>query len=393
MIKYYKLITIICLIIVSACNKKSDNIKKDEVLKDQVKLGLIEKLDSIQIEYLGNPYVHDIDPKSGTVIFKEYEDFSNDIYLANFDGQIFNSLSKFGDVPDGYGKLISRLQFTNKEAFIALGLKGFLKYDFEGNLIDHASIDQIEIPNFQKNAMGHGMVKLGEMYLTIEGGTRAINYDKIQLHSDVFLFNLFDPVHGTIKPIIQFPETSIYKSGKTFYRHAWSPVFTVVENQILVAFGGEPVIYHYNSEPPFELISSIPLKLKNYNYFEGQNSEYLEHNFFDLFKASGRVENIKKFEDKFIVAYFQGYDKVDKEYHFAKKTPDESKELRKRLEKKYPFRLAIFDSLGNLLKDFVPSDYDPSSMLIRDGQLWVMGKPDPDVEKDYFKLYRIGFNN
>lgn len=353
----------------------------------------LEKIDSVQIEYLGNPIVHDIHPKSKTVLFMEIEEFSNDIMLADFEGNIINSFSKFGDVPDGYGKLLAPLQILGKDEFLALGLKGFSIYDFLGNLHSQVRLNEIYFPDFRRIAMGHTMYKLGNKYLNIEGGTRDINYDKINLHSDIFLFNLVDPSTGSKEPIIQFPKTSIYKSGKTFYRHAWSPVFTVVENQIFVAFGGEPVIYKYSGKSPFELISRIPLNLKDYNYFEGQNSEYLEHDFFGLFKASGRIENIKKFEDKFIVAYFQGYDEVDKEFHFAKKTPGESKELRERLDEKYPFRLAIFDSLGNLLNDFVPEDYDPTSMLLREGQLWVKEKPDPDVEKEYFRLYRLGLKD
>ncbi|MCH7412838.1 hypothetical protein MM213_05020 [Belliella sp. R4-6] len=374
--------------IIFSCNQKSDEEKSDQ--NSDLKNITLEKLDSIQIEYLGNPIVHDIDPKSKTVLFMEFEEFSNDIMLADFDGNVFNSFSKFGDMPDGYGSLLAPIQILGKDEILAFGLKGFSNYDFQGNLHNQVGLDEIYFPNFRRIAMGHTMNKLGNKYLYLEGGTRDIDYDKINLHSDIFLFNLLDPSTGSKEPIIQFPKTSIYKSGKYFFRNAWSPVFSVVENQVFIAFGGEPVIYNYSGESPFELISSLPIDIPNYRYFEGSNNENLEYDFIGLFLSSARIENIKKVGDYFLVAYFQGYDDVDREYFFANKTPDESKELRERLKEKYPYRLAIFDSLGKRLNDFSPEDYDPTSMLLRDGQLWVMEKPDPEVEKEYFRLYRVG---
>ncbi|MCH7399259.1 hypothetical protein MM236_14755 [Belliella sp. DSM 107340] len=374
-----------------SCNQKSDEEKSDQ--NSDLKNITLEKLDSIQIGYLGNPIVHDIHPKSKTVLFMEFEEFSNDIMIADFEGNVFNSFSKFGDVPDGYGSLLAPIQILEKDEILAFGLKGFSNYDFQGNLYNQVGLDEIYFPNFRRIAMGHTMNKLGNKYLYLEGGTRDIDYDKLNLHSDIFLFNLLDPSTGSKEPIIQFPKTSIYKSGKYFFRNAWSPVFSVVENQVFIAFGGEPVIYNYSGESPFELISRIPIDIPNYRYFEGSSNENLEHDFIGLFLSSGRIENIKKVGDYFLVAYFQGYDDVEREYFFANKTPDESRELRERLKEKYPYRLAIFDSLGKRLNDFSPEDYDPTSMLLRDGQLWVMEKPDPEVEKDYFRLYRVGLKS
>lgn len=375
-----------------SCKSEIDNsdIKKEVANLENFK---IIKTDSVKVDYLGKPTVHDIDPLSETLIFMEDKEYSQKIFIANFKGEILSSNSKFGDMPDSYGVLISPLLIDSDSSFLAFGTTGFNRYSYGWELISNISLNEIFIPNFKRNIMGVELIKIAGKYLTSDKGNRDINYNKINNYPEINHFNLYDPETGKFEPIIKFPDKSIYKSGKHFYRYAWFPTFTVENNQIFVVYGGEPVIYKYNEEPPFNLISSIPIKLPNFSYYEGSNSENLGHDFFGLFIASGRIENIKKFEDKFIVAYFQGYDKVDKEYHFAKKTPDESKELRERLEKKYPFRLAIFDSLGNLLKDFVPNDYDPSSMLIRDGQLWVMGKPDPDVEKDYFKLYKLNFEN
>jgi hypothetical protein len=60
------------------------------------------------------------------------------------------------------------------------------------------------------------------------------------------------------------------------------------------------------------------------------------------------------------------------------------------MRKKFPTRIAIVDSLGNVVNDFVPEGLEPKSMIIRNGELWMMEKPDEEEERDYFKLFRVG---
>src|SRR5690606_38245611 len=94
-----------------------------------------QKLDSIQIDFLGIPNVHDLDPKTGTVLFTELDQFQWDIMVADFDGNILNSFSKRGDIPDSYGALLSTLRIETDSSFIAYGYNGFFTYDFTGKTI------------------------------------------------------------------------------------------------------------------------------------------------------------------------------------------------------------------------------------------------------------------
>lgn len=57
---------------------------------------------------------------------------------------------------------------------------------------------------------------------------------------------------------------------------------------------------------------------------------------------------------------------------------------------KYPNRIAILDSAGNLINDFVPGRLEPRSMLVRNGELWMIEKPDEEKERDFFRLFRVG---
>ena len=60
--------------------------------------------------------------------------------------------------------------------------------------------------------------------------------------------------------------------------------------------------------------------------------------------------------------------------------------------KKYAQRIAILDANGNTVSDFVPEGLVPSSMLVRNGELWMLEKPNEEVEHDYFRLFRVGLN-
>lgn len=120
-----------------------------------------EILDSVRIDYLGNCTIHDIDPTSKIIIFEEGGPYSQEIVLANFDGEIINQFSKFGDMPDTYGKLIVPFKLVDGNSFLVYGYNGFMTYDFKGNLMSKVKLHDFEIPSRPKRRMGYGMKELG----------------------------------------------------------------------------------------------------------------------------------------------------------------------------------------------------------------------------------------
>jgi len=377
----------ICLLITTSlfsCKERHDN-KGDNVNNAII---TFEKLDSIEIDFLGVPVVHDIDPTSRTVLFTDNQPYSEDIFVADFEGNINNSFTKFGDLPDTYGVLFAPLKIIGENEFVAYSMMGFMTYDFSGNFISRIKINEIEPYNFKRGSMGYGMGILGEEFIYIDQGSRKGDYSDLELYKEVTPIISLNPSTGERKPILQIPESSLYRNGKHFFRDAWAPVFEVGDEKLYVVFGIEPVIYVYENKAPFSLISQIPIDLPDYYYNKG-SSQY-DPGFFKWVMVSGRIENIKKLDQYFIVGYFPGYDHQDQTESFENKSPEENRDFGERMRKKYQHRVAILDSLGNVINDFVPEGMDPRNMIIRDGQLWMMESPDPDVEKEYFRLYRVG---
>ncbi|MHA7131775.1 hypothetical protein [Algoriphagus namhaensis] len=378
-------------IAICSCYSKSKESVEKQIQEKPLKVSF-DKIDSIKVDFLGNPNVHDIHPESRTVLFvHNYSMFSEDIHLADFEGLVFSSFSKTGDYPDTYSSLLSTLRIVDGYSFLATGYNGFMTYNFDGRLISQVKHIDFQVPNYSPLLMGHGMEKMGDKYVYINQDSPKDNdYSNKSRYDEMYLLDLLDPATGEREGIIKFPESSIFKSGKYFYRNAWDPVFHIENKKIHVAFGLEPVIYTFKASPPYELESTLPIDLKDYNYFKGADEYSEDVSFFGLRFTSGMILNIKKFQDFFLVAYFPGYDQLDTQTNFENKSQDEAKDFRERMQKKYPSRIAIVDSSGNILNDFVPQGLEPSSMLLRDEQLWMMEKPDEEVERDYFRLFRVG---
>ncbi|WP_332912068.1 hypothetical protein [Algoriphagus boritolerans] len=151
-------VVFLILILSVGCTQERKTILDNNKVK-LPKIINLEKLDSISIEYIGNPTVHDIDPITGTVLFIEHKEFSEEIFIADFEGKIHSSFSKMGDVPDGYGRLMSTLRINGKNSFIVYGYKGFITYDFEGKALSRVKPIDFQVPNYAPITMGYGLEK------------------------------------------------------------------------------------------------------------------------------------------------------------------------------------------------------------------------------------------
>ena len=374
-------------LIVISCDQKTET--KHIASNPNVSL---EKLDSIQINHLGRFQVHDLDPLSQTIVFEGGEGpNSQDIILANFNGSIINSFSKFGDVPDGYGGLMSSIRLLDDNKILVFGSKGFITYDFKGNLLSRAKAEDFKPLNSAPIQMGIGMEKLGDSYLYVNQDLpENRSYSDKGIYDEMYLLKWWTPTTGQQESFAQFPESSVYRNGKYYYPNSWAPVYSLSDNKVYVAFGLEPVIYVFDTNSPYSLLSSITLDLPEYRYFEGRDKYSRDLNFFfDSIVTTGRILNVKKADGYFLVAYTRGYSPEDIEMRKANKSEMETIDFNARMAEKYPVHLAILDSLGNLVNDFVPDGLKAESMLLRNDELWMQETPDKEVEQDYFRLYRV----
>lgn len=352
------------MLLISCSQTRKEFELSHQVDNTQVRL---EKIDSVQIEYLGNPIVHDIDPQSGTILFMEHGDTFEDIYVVDFDGNILYTYPKFGDLPDTYGILFAPLKIIGKHEFLAYGLNGLLTFDFSGKLISRTKIQDIAPYNFARKSMGYGLGILDDAVLYIDQGSRNLDYSDLDIYHKVSPLITIDKITGKIEEVMKIPESSIYLNGKHFFRDAWAPVFELTNDKLFVVFGAEPKIFVFDNNNSFSLIKEIPFNIPNYNYFLGESS--YNPNSLMYYFSYGRVETINWLDGVFILGYFPGYDQIDINESLENKSLEEYREFGERMRKKYSHRFAMFDSVGNLLNDFVLENVDPRNIILRNGEI------------------------
>jgi hypothetical protein len=351
----------------------------------------LEVLDSIQINFLGNPLIQDVSPAAQTVLFlNDIGNYSQTIYLANFEGEIIHSYSKFGDMPDVYGTLLCTIKILNEDKFLALGSYGFSTYDFSGNLVSRVKLKNYQVPDRVFGMMGYGMEKYGDRYLLYnQEFPPNKDYSDKDFVEDLFLLKWLVPETGEALPFLKFPEKSLFRNGKYFFRNAWDPAYHLADELIYVAFGVEPVIYGFELKAPHELVTTIPLEIEEFRNFKGGDAFTDEIGSFEGRFQSAFIENIKKIDGHFIIGYFPGYDDGDLVEARENKSVEEKRIFLEKMKKKHPRRIAVADSTGKILHDFVPGRLDPRSMILRDGQIWMRELPDEEMEQDYFRLFRV----
>ena len=385
----YQILIASVLVIFSAC-KPTSNTDSENLSSQSSNRVSLEKIDSIQIDYLGNPTVHDIDPSSKVVIFMEHREFSEDIFVAGFDGKIKASFSKFGDMPDTYGRLLSSLRISDEKSILAYGVRGFFTYSFDGTFLKSVENQSGSVMGQRIMGMGNGPEKLNDFYVANNQGTQqrlpngSLDYSKI---SPLALLNFKT---GESEPILAIPSSSMFRKNLFFFHSASYPQLSITDQYIICAFGIEPKLYLFSKEPPFSLVRELDLALPNYEYFKGAE-EYSPNNLGILFqeRVSGKILNIKKIDDYFLIGYFPGFDQNDAVDAFKNRSNEEAIEFWNQMAKKYPNRLAVADSSGKVLLDTVPGRLYPSSMMLRDGQIWMSELPDEEIEQDYFRLFRV----
>jgi hypothetical protein len=383
--------TLVYSLLCFSCDSKLQNGNNEVEIKNNYRIS-IERIDSITVDYLGRPTIHDLDPINRIIVLMEHKESSQIINISSFDEQLLSSFSKWGDQPDNYGKLLTSLKIINKNSFYALGTRGLLEFTFDGVLISSVKFSEIPLLGFSNIGMGEGMVDLnGGFIIENRESTPKLKSGK-EYYSSISPLLFLSPNKIKIVPILKIPDSSIFLSGKWFFNNAWDPTYTVVEDQIIIAFGLEPKLYFFSRNEPYSLINEFSLNLPKYQYFKGADELSSDVRFFGQARTSGKILNVKKLNDYFIISYFPGFEASDVEESLINKSPEASIEFWDKMKLKYPSRIAIVDSTGTVLNDLVPDRLEPSSMLLRDGQLWMMEKPDEKVERDYFKLFRVGLN-
>ena len=171
-----------------------------------------------------------------------------------------------------------------------------------------------------------------------------------------------------------------------------SPKFEEIEDKLYVINGTDPFLNIYKNDPPYERISRIPLALKDYKLNPGEDPKKADPNAISYDPSFGNILKMAKVQDKLVISYVSGYDEQDVQLQKENKTEEDWNAFNERVSKKYKTHYLILDLDGNQLADLEsPNEFD-NIFVSREGDLWFLGKANPDVEEDFVKLYQVSID-
>ncbi|MCE7055022.1 hypothetical protein LZF95_10085 [Algoriphagus sp. AGSA1] len=353
----------------------------------------VEIIDTIRIDYLGNFTVHDIDPVGEHVLFMEHRGHGETIYVADFSGQVLYSYSKYLDTKDTYGKLKSTIKLLGENSFFVYGSQGLITYKLDGTLVSKIRPDDYSLPYGARIGMGSSLIPYQNKLLYPGQNNMPRDYFEPEFYEEVQFLTWLDPATGEIEKFNNLPDTSLLRSGKFYHSDATRPNAELVGNSIYVAYGIEPAIYEFSADPPYELRSSFTIDLPEYHYFEGASKYINDVHLFGNGITSGRITNILKVGEYWLVTYFPGYNATDRNGSFENKKPEVRDEFWQEMREKYKSKTIALNKEGKQ----VPLEFDEilqrRSMVNRNGRYFMVAPGDPEIEQDYFEIYELAIRS
>jgi hypothetical protein len=344
-------------------------------------------IDSIRIDYLGMANLMDIHPESKRILLMSSQ--TREFVLADFNGNILQSFSKSGDMPDSYGIFpLGAGKFDpDGTSFTVISNQGVYTYSLDGKLLIGGKHQENEMPGFAGRASAdQEFYWLKNKILTVGAGRGVYPRNTPEFYNAYTSLAWFDTLERKVVSFLPLDENSLFKNGKGHDIAHMIPRMTVSNDQIYVIQGIEPSIKIYASEPPYSLIRKIDFDVPDYFVNEGEEMKSVDPRMINPDVYSGIFENLKATDDYVLTTFFPGIPETQR-------APYEGlpwMEMMPAMRKDFPPRMLVLSKDGEVLDDFVlPANLRDKQWLIRDEQLWFFKPTNLDKEEDFLTIYQV----
>lgn len=375
------------ILILSACSQRNDQKSENE---SQLNHFNLTPIDSIRIPFLGNPILQDISPSTQKILFIESVQNDEEIFISNFKGEILHSFVTNGNTIVGTLRRIAPLHFDEDgNSFLSFGSPQIKRVSLDGKTVE---IILTGIPPYYSSFPSPtNEIIVRDNKIFYNSRSEDGNYNRYQKEylKNLKLIGYLDLDKKETTTFLSFPEESIYQNGLIFPHSSWVSHFIFSQNQLLVAFEGEPALYVFDGKEPFSFHQKIDLNLGEFRGYEGHTEGEEGIDFMEARITLGKIESIKKLGEYVLIGYKRGFTDDQLRIWETASTPEERRELITRFEKESPNRFLLLNEDLEFLDDFPnPQFLNISSLMARDGYLWG-SKYDPDIEEDYFTIYKL----
>ena len=350
----------------------------------------LEITDSIRVNYLGKLNLMDVNPVFERVLLFDPQNMK--FVSTDFSGAILSEFGKDKDAPDGFGFFpMAAGRFTSLENIQVVSSSGIYEYDLEGNLLSSTKVPSNQVLPFSGRIDAKREIQFVNGKILLTGLIARGEFDKTQPEFyDTFLQLVWaDPITGNYEQFLNLDPESIFQNDMSHEPSTLSATFEVVEGQLYVISGTDPFLNIYSLDPPYSRLTRIPLQLKDYKLNPGEDPTKADPRAIGYDSSFGIIHKLMKVGDKLVITYETGYDQEDAVRYQENKSNTEWKEFQARVTAKYKLRYQILNLNGEKLNDSeLPNDLS-DVFVSRDGALWCLKKENPDIEEDFFTVYKV----
>ncbi len=349
--------------------------------------------DSIRVDYVGTLSLMDVNPEFEQILLFDPQHMK--FVSTDFKGKILGEFSKDRDAPDGFGFYpMSAGRYNSSQNIQVVSSTGIFEYDLAGNLLNSTKVPRDEIKSFSGRIDAKREILFVNDKILLMGLIGRGEYNKTQPEFyDNFLQLVWaDPKTGHYEQFLNLDPESIFQNDMSHEPGTLSPTFDVVNGQLYVISGTDPFLNIHSVNSPYVRTKRIPLDLKDYKLNPGEDPQKADPRAISYDPSFGIVHKLAQVGDKLFIIYETGYDPEDAARYQENMSDAEWEEFDSRIAEKYKQRYQILDLDGNLLSDFEIPDKLSDVFVSREGSLWFLGKLNPEVEEDFYTIYKVEIN-
>ncbi|WP_439488558.1 hypothetical protein [Algoriphagus sp.] len=346
--------------------------------------------DSIQVNYIGKLVLMDVSPADELILFFDRQTMK--FVSSDFGGNIKGEFSKDRDAPDGFGFYpMAAGRFNSSKNIQVVSSSGIFEYDLDGNLLNSVKVPNDDIKPFSGRADANREIHFVKDKILLAGLIARGDYNKTQPEFyDTFLQLVWaDPKTGDYEQFLNLDPESIFQNDMSHEPTTISTTFDIVNDQLYVISGIDPFLNIHELDSPYTRMHRIPLQLQNYKLNQGEDPKKADPRAISYDPSYGMILKLTKVGDKLVVFYNTGFDEEDAIRSRENMSGSELDKFYARMNEKYKVRYQILDLEGKLLADSEIPDKLNILLVSREGSLWFLGRENPDVEEDFYTVYKV----
>lgn len=389
--KYFSMIAVVSAIGFWSC----DSGKNKQPESNSLGNFEFEKLDSVQVNLLGNPVL--ADAAFGKILL--FETKTREFIVLDQKSEIQSRFILSEDSPEHFGFPLLLPAFLTEDQVIIPGTKGIFIYDLQGNLktklrhpeaLSGSTFTDFPGYSIEPLWLANQPKILSKSFRTYDSyiGEKEF-YPRFR---GIELLNLQD---SSSKAWIPFPENSRFLDGNGYIQSDFEPYFGADEQGIYLAFAGEPWLHRYAwLDDSLKFMETLPLDLPEFSEIKGKPIEQLEGIGVSTNLSTAAIRKITSWNDLILVTFYPGLSTEQSEsisIEFQKGNREEAMAKMKTILADRKMGMAIVDknSFNQIGIIRFPPWVNANGFVLDGDDFWFQKAFNPEQEEDFLKIYKV----